>query len=162
MDRLVASIRKYSRRIVVGAEHLGKRGTPTAAAVLADDWRTRASLQPPGGHAGNNCRGTPDRVLRRPDPAAWSETELLALHEAVALLWPRGPVTVSSLRTAISSGELACARIAGRIFTTRAALAAMTECRKAATACGRSGSPDDTDWDARLATLLPRRGGGAR
>jgi hypothetical protein len=162
MDRLVAGIRKYSRRIVSGAERLADRETPAAAAILAAECETRAPLQPPVGHAGNDCRGTPDRVLRRPDPAAWSPDELLALHEAVALLWPRGPLTVSSLRTAAASGQLACARIAGRLYTTRAALAAMTECRKAATAGGGSGSRDDTDWDARLAKLLPGRGGGAR
>jgi hypothetical protein len=159
MGRLAESIRNYSRRIVFGAEHLGARGASAAATVLAEEWETRASLQPRTGHAGNDCRTTPDRVWRRPDPAQWSQDELLALHEAVALLWPRGPVTVSSLRTAISSGELAYARIAGRLYTTRAALAAMTECRKKTAVGGGSGSSDGTDWNSHLATLLPGRGG---
>jgi hypothetical protein len=81
------------------------------------------------------------------------------LHEAVALIWPRGPVTVSSLRTAIAAGELAHARIGNRIYTTRAALAAMAACRRTASADGGSGSLDDMDWDARLAALLSKRGG---
>jgi hypothetical protein len=95
-------------------------------------------------------------VARRPDPAEWSEDELMALHEAVALMFPLGPLTVSSLRTAVSDGRLGHARIAGKIFTTRAALAAMAACRRTTAADGGSGSPD---WDAHLATLLPGRGG---
>lgn len=83
----------------------------------------------------------------------------MALHEAAALMFPLGPLTVSSLRTAISDGRLGHARIAGKIFTTRAALAAMAACRRTTTADGGSGSPDDTDWDVHFATLLPGRGG---
>jgi hypothetical protein len=143
---LAASIRKYSRRIGAG----GPRATGA----------TRPSCHPrPGGHVGKRRRGKLDRVSRRPDPAAWSEDELLALHEAVALLWPRGPVTVSSLRTAIAAGDLAYARIAGRIYTTRPALAAMAACRRTAAADGGAGSLEGTDWDAHLATLLPKRSG---
>jgi hypothetical protein len=149
MGWLAASIRKYLGR-------LGAGGRRAAGA-------TQASCQPPrGGHVAKSGRGMPERVSRRPDPAAWSEDELIALHEAVALLWPRGPVTVSTLRTAIAAGELAHARIAGRIYTTRAALAAMAACRRTPSADGGAGSSDETDWDRHLATLLPRRGGRSR
>ncbi|WMT76281.1 hypothetical protein [Bradyrhizobium sp. Ash2021] len=100
-------------------------------------------------------RKTPKRVARRPDPDQWSENELLALHEAVALLWPRGPLTVSSLRTAIAKGHLGHARIAGRLYTTRAALGAMSECRR----IPEGGRPSEADWEAHLASLLPGKGG---
>jgi hypothetical protein len=89
-------------------------------------------------------------VALRPDPAQWSDDELLALHEAVALIWPQGPVTVSSLRTAIAAGDLAHARIAGRIYTTRAALKALAACRTPDAAI----SGARPDWEAHLATLL--------
>ena len=79
----------------------------------------------------------------------------MALHEAIDLLWPAGPLTVSSLRTAIARGDLACVRIAGRIYTTRAALAAMTECRR--TSGREAGRMSDEAWDAHLATLLKKR-----
>jgi hypothetical protein len=100
----------------------------------------------------------PGRVARRPDPDLWSADELIALHEACALLWPSGPVTVSSLRTAIACGELAYVRIAGRIYTTRAELSAMAACRKNGSAGGGAGARE-ADRDARLASLLPERGG---
>jgi hypothetical protein len=156
MGRLAESIRKYSERVVAGV-----RPVATGIRSAPDAGRPSRHALRDGLHA-KSRRATPERVARRPDPDLWSADELLALHEACALLWPSGPVTVSSLRTAIGSGELAYVRIAGRIYTTRAAVAAMTECRKAATAGGGSGAPDDTDWDGHLATLLPRRGGGAR
>jgi hypothetical protein len=121
MGWLAASIRKYSR--LAGAD-----GRPAAEPI-------RASCQPRrGGHGGKRRREMPERVARRPDPAAWSEDELVALHEAVALLWPLGPVTVSTLRTA------------------------MAACRRTPSADGGAGSSDETDWDRHLATLLPRRG----
>ena len=81
----------------------------------------------------------------------------MALHEAVALMWPEGPLTVSSLRTAIARGDLDCARIAGRIYTTRAALAAMTACRRAP---ADAGGLSEADWETRLATLLKKRRAG--
>jgi hypothetical protein len=83
----------------------------------------------------------------------------LALHEAVALLWPRGPVSVSTLRTAIAAGELAHARIAGRIYTTRAAIAAMAAWGTTTSADGGPGA-STVDWEGHLATLLPKRGDG--
>jgi hypothetical protein len=131
--------RKYSRRSVAGGRVAGGGGQTDDAHVGADSEAVRASRL--GRHnedGGNRRRETPERVARRPDPDAWSQDELLGLHEAVALLWPRGPLTVSSLRTAIASGALAYVRIAGRIYTTIAALAAMAECRRT-TAAGRGG-----------------------
>jgi hypothetical protein len=146
MTRFTASIRKY----------LGRSGVLRRSLMKA----ARSACQRRADRVvGKRRRGTQERVSRRPDPNQWSDDELLALHEAVALLWPSGPVTVSSLRTAIASGQLAHARIAGRIYTTRAALAAMAACRKPETAVGGGGAPGGVDWDARLATLLPPRRG---
>jgi hypothetical protein len=81
----------------------------------------------------------------------------MALHEAVALMFPLGPLTVSSLRTAISNGRLGHARVAGKIYTTRRAVAAMAMCRRTASAEDGSGARED--WDAHLAGLLPGNGG---
>lgn len=78
----------------------------------------------------------------------------MGLREAAALLWPRGPLTESSLRTAIVHRELAHVRIANRIYTTRAALAAMTECRR--TSGREAGRVSEEAWDAHLATLLKK------
>jgi hypothetical protein len=159
MGRLVESIAKYSRRFAARADHAGSRASPSANEGFAGPGAAGAPCGDVGVRAGKGRRGTPERVLRRPDPAEWSADELMALHEAVGLLWPEGPVTVSGLRTAIAKGELAHARIAGRIYTTRAALAAMAVCRKTVSAAGGPAAPE-VDWEARLATLLPKRGGG--
>jgi hypothetical protein len=68
----------------------------------------------------------PRRVAARPDPQAWGEDELLSFVEAAALLWPQGPLTASSLRTAYRAGELEVTMIARKLLTTRRALAEMT------------------------------------
>ena len=47
---------------------------------------------------------TPPRVAERPDPRDWDDYELLTLPEAAGLFWPRGPLTVATLRTAIRDG----------------------------------------------------------
>jgi hypothetical protein len=133
-----------------------ERGNGAADGAAPSDRPCSGRARRPRAEKGRR-RTTPERVARRPDPAEWSADELLALHEAIALLWPAGPLTVSSLRTAIARGDLACARIAGRIYTTRAALAAMTECRRASASRGR---PSDADWEAHLATLLKKRRAG--
>ena len=39
-------------------------------------------------------------------PDNWGEDELMTLHEATALMWPDGVITVSTLRTAIRDGQL--------------------------------------------------------
>jgi hypothetical protein len=69
----------------------------------------------------------PRRVAARPDPEAWGEDELLSFSEAAALLWPDGPLTASSLRTAYRAGELEVTLIARKLLTTKRAVAAMTE-----------------------------------
>ncbi|MCP1558837.1 UNVERIFIED_ORG: hypothetical protein M2438_002927 [Methylobacterium sp. SuP10 SLI 274] len=70
----------------------------------------------------------PARIVARPDPEQWKEDELLTLPEAAALLWPDGPLTVSSLRTAVRDGQLQVAVVAGKILTNRAALRLMGTC----------------------------------
>ncbi|MEA2896138.1 MAG: hypothetical protein QOJ84_1753 [Bradyrhizobium sp.] len=69
----------------------------------------------------------PRRIAARPDPAAWGEDELLSFAEAADLLWPDGPLTASSLRTAYRAGELEVTMIARKMLTTKRAIAAMTE-----------------------------------
>ena len=69
----------------------------------------------------------PRRVAARPDPAQWGDDELLTFAEAAALLWPHGPLTASSLRTAYRSGQLEVTVIARKLLVTKAAIRAMTE-----------------------------------
>lgn len=115
----------------------GIRGRGASIGVGRGD-SGRSRLRPREDVKEKRRRGMPERVLRRPDPEAWRSDELVALHEAVALLWPRGPVTVSMLRTAIRKGQLGHTRIAGRIYTSLAELAAMSKCRRTITT-GRGG-----------------------
>jgi hypothetical protein len=72
----------------------------------------------------------PRRIEKRPSPTQWGEDELLTLAEAAALLWPEGPLTTTSLRTAVRHGRLEVAEIAGKILTTKAALQRMAVCRR--------------------------------
>jgi hypothetical protein len=69
----------------------------------------------------------PRRVAARPDQAQWGDDELMTFAEAAALMWPQGPLTASSLRTAYRAGELETVMIARKLLTTKRALAAMTE-----------------------------------
>jgi hypothetical protein len=69
----------------------------------------------------------PRRIAARPDPAQWGDDELLTFAEAAALLWPQGPLTASSLRTAYRAGELEVVLIARKLLVTKAGLSAMTE-----------------------------------
>lgn len=69
----------------------------------------------------------PRRVAARPDPNDWADDELMTFAEAAALLWPSGPLTASSLRTAYRAGELEVVMIARKLLVTKADLAAMTE-----------------------------------
>lgn len=86
----------------------------------------------------------PARIASRPDPDDWGEDELLTLPEAAALLWPSGPLTTRSLRTAERRGQLAAVMIAGKLFTTRRSLARMSECRNRADGAGSAEeAPDD-------------------
>jgi hypothetical protein len=70
--------------------------------------------------------GRPLRAAARPDPAMWSDHEPMTLYEAAAVFFPDGPLNVRSLRTAITKGQLAVSRVAGKIFTTPSAIRAMT------------------------------------
>jgi hypothetical protein len=67
----------------------------------------------------------PRRVAARPDPAQWADDELMTFKEAAALLWPSGPLTASSLRTAYRAGELEVTVIARKLLVTKSALRAM-------------------------------------
>jgi len=93
----------------------------------------------------------PPRVAERPRVEDWKEDELLTLPEAVALFWPRGPLTVTSLRTAGHEGSLEITVVAGKHFVTPAAIRSMgrREPPKARV------EPEITDLD-RSADLLSR------
>jgi hypothetical protein len=64
----------------------------------------------------------PPRVAARPNPAQWRADEFLTLAEAAILFWPDGPIRTASLRTAQRDGQLAVARVAGKVLTTRGAV----------------------------------------
>ncbi|GAA0027242.1 MULTISPECIES: hypothetical protein [Bradyrhizobium] len=69
----------------------------------------------------------PRRVAARPDPKDWRDDELLTFSEAASLMWPDGPITSSTLRTAYRQGLLETTMLARKLMTTKRALAAMTE-----------------------------------
>lgn len=69
-------------------------------------------------NAGHQCKDEkPGRALVRPEAADWGHDELMTLAEAAAVFWPKGPLTTTSLRTAVRDGQLATAVIAGKVFT---------------------------------------------
>lgn len=68
------------------------------------------------------------RVAERPAPWQWDQDELLTLTEAAALFWPAGPITITSLRTAVRDGKLEVAEIAGKLFTSKSAIGRMSRC----------------------------------
>ena len=69
----------------------------------------------------------PSRIRERPRPELWGEDEPLTLAEAAALLWPRGPLTAASLRTAYRQGALEVTMVARKLLVTRRQIAAMLE-----------------------------------
>lgn len=69
----------------------------------------------------------PRRVAARPNPCDWADDELMTLQEAAALLWPAGPLTASSLRTAYRAGALETVQIARKLLVTKSALQRMTK-----------------------------------
>lgn len=73
-------------------------------------------------------RELPLRVEKRPSPDQWGRDELMTLEEAAHLLWPDGPLTATSLRTAVRDRQLDVVRIAGKILTCKAALERMSVC----------------------------------
>jgi hypothetical protein len=71
----------------------------------------------------------PARIAANPDEADWADDALLTLPEGAALLWPAGPITTATLRTAAREGSLAIVKIAGKHFVTKAALKGMGAAR---------------------------------
>lgn len=66
------------------------------------------------------------RVCERPDPASWADDELITLAEATRLFFPRGPLTIGGLRTAIARRELHGITLNNRIYTTPGAIRHLT------------------------------------
>lgn len=77
---------------------------------------------------GDTGKRLPPRIAARPDPDRWGLDEVLTYAEAAALLWPTGPLTARSLRTAADDGRLPVVKIARKVFTTRRAILEMTRC----------------------------------
>lgn len=65
------------------------------------------------------------RVKSRPNLSDWADDEAMTLAEAIQLFFPEGPLTLSSLRTAIRTGKLAVAKVAGKDLTTPRAVKAL-------------------------------------
>lgn len=70
---------------------------------------------------------TSDRFAQRPRPDLWDPDEPMTLAEAAVDFFPDGPLSLSSPRTAVRNGELAVARVAGKILTTPRAIRQMTK-----------------------------------
>ncbi len=87
------------------------------------------------------------RARARPDPSQWSEDEVMTLVEAVAVFFPQGPLTLSSLRTAVASGTLEIAKVAGKDLTTPRAIRKLVKpsCRAAKPSRHDSGSEKTKD-----------------
>lgn len=58
------------------------------------------------------------RVELRPRPCAWADDEPMTLPEYIAVFYPNGPLTISSLRTEIAKGRLIPSAFAGKFFVT--------------------------------------------
>lgn len=70
------------------------------------------------------------RALARPLAAEWGDDEPMTLVEAIAVLFPAGPLTVASLRREIKKGNLAAKRVAGKDWTTPRSIREMMQpCR---------------------------------
>lgn len=67
----------------------------------------------------------PPRVRERPRPEQWGDDEPMTFAEAAALLWPRGPITAATLRTAYRQGDLEVVMVARKLLVTKAQIAAM-------------------------------------
>jgi hypothetical protein len=84
----------------------------------------------------------------------WDDDELMTLIEAVALYWPDGPLTETSLRTAARDGRLPISQVAGKFFVTRTALRSLTVCAPLqARAPGNAPAPTDRGYQADLAEI---------
>ena len=71
----------------------------------------------------------PLRCVARPSPEDWADDEPMTLAEAIAVFYPNGPVTASSLRTEYHKHRLPLAEVAGRFYVTPANLKALFEPR---------------------------------
>lgn len=69
------------------------------------------------------------RVAAKPRPEDWRDDDAMTLAEAVAVFYPQGPLTVSSLRTEIRKGRLLAVQVAGRLYVTPARLKGLFEPR---------------------------------
>jgi hypothetical protein len=69
----------------------------------------------------------PRRVAARSDPTTWSDTEMMTLSEAAALLFPHGPITASSLRSAYRAGQLEVIFVARKCLVNKVLVAKMIE-----------------------------------
>ena len=69
------------------------------------------------------------RLTDRPRPVDWQPDDLITVVEAMALFFPNGPLTANGLRLAYARGQLGGVEIGGKLFTTPAAVAAMTTAR---------------------------------
>lgn len=83
---------------------------------------------PPASDDGSRATRRARRAQLRRDPKDLGETEIISFREAIEMFWPNGPLSVSSLRTAERHGLLAVVSIAGKLYTTKAALREMTRC----------------------------------
>ena len=70
----------------------------------------------------------PPRIAARPNPENWDLDDLMTLREAAHLMWPDGPLTERSLRTAAEDGQLPVTMIARKLLTTRRALLEISKC----------------------------------
>jgi hypothetical protein len=69
----------------------------------------------------------PRRIAARPNPCDWADDELMSFAEAASLLWPDGPLSASSLRTAYRAGDLEVTMIARKLLVTKRSIQKMTE-----------------------------------
>lgn len=91
----------------------------------------RGRSQPDHGHDVDGAAvqsRAPSRVVLRPHPELWSAVELMTLQEAAWLFWPMGPLTTTSLRTAVRDRRLDVAEIAGKILTNKDSIEKMCRC----------------------------------
>lgn len=121
----------------------------------SDDSRARHTPETGPAHdaggAAAQC-GAPTRVALRPDPAQWSADELMTLQEAASLFWPMGPLTTTSLRTAVRDHQLEVAEIAGKILTNKDSIQKMCRCSSRT----KPGTPDAAPVPVEAAAGMPR------
>lgn len=103
-------------------------------------------------------KGRIDRIAQRPDPSSWGEDELLTLGEAARLLWPAGPITERTLRTAARDGRLPISRVAGKFFVTRRGLSVLSRCEPLVAASAEAFETAVPLFEQDLAAISTMRG----